>query len=92
MEADLWDEETPEEKESRLRLHADEIAEMDSVLRKAFGTPNGRRALAYLNSVASQPGFDPGMGYKQAIANGFAREGQKALVQHIEMRINRADS
>lgn len=90
-DGDLWGVETPEEKAERLRLNADEVAEMDEVLKKAFTTPNGRRALAYLRSVAMLPGFDPGLGYKQAVANGFAREGQKALIQHIDMRINRAD-
>ena len=92
MDADLWGTESDEEKQERLRLEHDEVSEMDTVLKKAFSTPNGRRAFAYLRTVAMQPGFDPAMGYEQAVANGFAREGQKAMVEHVEMRMNRATS
>ena len=69
----------------------EQIQVMDQTIRACFNSRAGRKVLAHMREISSQPGFDAGMGLFNGIANGFAREGQTALVQYLEKRMHRAE-
>jgi len=69
---------TPGESEER----RDEQEEAARDLFETFSTPAGRRTLERARQqIAREPGFDPSLGLLNGIAAGFAREGQRALVE-----------
>lgn len=68
-----------------------EIFELNMSIAKIFKGKDGERVLKWLVSVAKDlPTWSPSLArenYDAAIANGFAREGQIALVRDIQNRI-----
>lgn len=71
-----------EKREQQSQVYADMVA--------AFDTPHGMRVLGHLaNFVYLSPGFDPALGYETGVAQGFAREGQRALVAYIYQCLER---
>ena len=89
MDADLFDIPEGMDNVNEELMEARNI--MDQVIRSTFSSRNGKKTLAYMEQIAMQPGFDANMGLLNGIANGFAREGQTALVQFLKMRMVRAD-
>lgn len=64
--------------------------EFDAKLAQVFGTKSGKEVLKWLRSNTIEAAtWMAGLGYEKAIAHGFAREGQNALVRNIEDRIER---
>lgn len=65
--------------------------ELDAAYARCFSTPDGQRVLQHLYSTTIlQPTFNPSMPMLNGVFNGFAREGQNALVSQIVGRIRRA--
>jgi len=89
MTADLFD--VPDNQEGFSNEVMEQIEVMDNTIRACFNTRAGRKVLSYMRDISLQPGFDANMGLLNGIANGFAREGQTALIQHLESRIKRAE-
>lgn len=85
----LWDNEN-RKVEQQQEVYASDVYDTDLMLLKAFSTPNGRKALAYMKQVSHQFGADPNMGFDKGAAWGFFREGQAQMVWEIEQRMDRA--
>jgi hypothetical protein len=61
--------------------------DIDILMARAFGSPEGKQVLAWLRDVTIEvPAWVPG----QDASYGYAREGQNSLVREIERRIERA--
>lgn len=69
----------------------EDINRLDNDIRACFNSRSGRRVLKHLEEISSQPSFDANLGLFNGIANGFAREGQVALIQYLKMRMLRAE-
>jgi hypothetical protein len=62
-------------------------AEIDILIARTFGTPEGKQVLTWLRQATIEtPAWVPG----HDASYGFAREGQNSLVREIERRIGRA--
>jgi hypothetical protein len=65
-----------------------EVQELNKAFARCFGTPAGRKVLAYLHQVRLAACFNAELGWENGIAYGFAREGQNTLINEIDMRID----
>jgi hypothetical protein len=90
MERGLWDVNQRQSEQQQAAYESDVYA-TDEMLRRAFNTPNGRKALAYMEQIARQVGADPNLGMDRGAAWGFFREGQAQLVWEIRQRMIRAE-
>lgn len=70
--------------------HLEEAAYLDDMYFECFKTKAGKAVLEHLvkNTIHSAT-WMASLPYDKAIAHGFAREGQNALVRNIEQRIER---
>lgn len=83
---------TPEQKEEFERLER-EAYELSVAFKKTFDTPTGRKVLKYLRDMTIENAtWQASLGMEKGVPHGFAREGQNALVRHIEERIEQADA
>ena len=73
-----------------LEKQAEEQHLLDTMYFECFKTPAGKKVIEHLvqNTIRSAT-WMPSLEYDKAIAHGFAREGQNALVTLIEQRIDR---
>lgn len=70
---------------------SNEQAELDKLYLACFKTPAGKAVLEHLiSNTIHAATWMASLDYNKAIAHGFAREGQNALVRNIEQRIERA--
>lgn len=68
-----------------------EISDLNALFLKTFSTQAGAEVLKYLRENTIEAGtWMASLPYEKAIAHGFAREGQNALVRMIEQRIEQA--
>jgi hypothetical protein len=89
IDSSLWDV-TTKQVEQQNALYASDVYDIDLMLLKAFSTPNGRKALAYMEAVGRQVGADPNLGMDKGAAWGFFKEGQSQLVWEVKQRMERA--
>lgn len=75
---------------SEVKRVSDAELDFDAKLFLVFSTKEGAEVLAWLrkNTIEAAT-WMAGLEYNKAIAHGFAREGQNALVRNIEERIER---
>ena len=67
---------------------AKELFEINMAVVRVFKGKDGKKVLDWLRSVTIEAGtWRASLPYNEAIAHGFAREGQNALVRDIEHRI-----
>jgi len=65
-----------------------ETFELNMNIARTFNTPHGKKVLAFLRKATIESAtWMSSLPYQEAIAHGFAREGQNALVRDIENRI-----
>lgn len=65
-----------------------EIFELNANIARTFNTPHGKKVLAFLRQATIESAtWMSSLPYQEAIAHGFAREGQNALVRDLESRI-----
>lgn len=91
FEKDLFGVEDRQLQEQKVAMAAD-IYDIDIMLKSAFGTRNGKKALQYLTDFANQFACDPSLGFEQGAAYGFFAEGMKQLVWDVKQRMHRAES
>lgn len=66
--------------------------ELCIAIKKTFGSKDGKKVLAWLKDAThGSATWMSGMPYNEAIAHGFAREGQNALVRDLENKIKMAE-
>jgi hypothetical protein len=83
-----WDLE--EEPNPQLKKAQEEQESLDFAYAQTFATTEGKRVLEHLRKHTIEAGtWLSSLPYEKAIAHGFAREGQNALVRNIEQRIER---
>lgn len=70
-----------------------EAYDMCVLIKHTFGTEQGQKVLKWLeaNTILA-PSWRSGLDYNQAIAHGFAREGQNALVHDILNKMRMAEN
>ena len=62
---------------------------VQDLFRQIFSGTNGAEAIQYLRDhVDLEIGFNPDAGFYNGAAYGFARQGQKSIITHIEYLIN----
>ena len=68
-----------------------ELYELDKAIERLTRTKDGKRLFKFLRqNTIEAPTWMAGLGYQEAVAHGFAREGQNALVRDLEDRAARA--
>lgn len=86
-----WD--IGQEKQSNKQIEENAIkqAEVDTMYLECFKTKAGKAVLEHLrkNTIEAAT-WMASLEYNKAVAHGFAREGQNALVKMIEIRVERA--
>ena len=67
-----------------------ELYELDKAIERLSRTKDGKRLFKFLrqNTIEAST-WSASLGYQEAVAHGFAREGQNALVRDLENRIER---
>ena len=70
---------------------AADVYDLDIMLKGAFGTRNGKKALQYMTDFANQFACDPSLGFEKGAAYGFFAEGMKQMVWDIKQRMHRAN-
>ncbi len=80
---------TQPEVEAKAEGERDELQEKEQhvqdLFRQIFSGANGAEALQYLRDhVDLEIGFNPAAGFHNGAAYGFARQGQKSIITHIE--------
>ena len=64
----------------------------DLLYHQVFATPKGKQLLKLLRENTIEAGtWLSSLPYDKAIAHGFAREGQNALVRNMEQAVNRIE-
>lgn len=89
MDHNLFD--MPEGMDNVSNEMVEQMQVLDQQILTCFSTRAGKKVMQHLKDLAGQPGFDAGLGLFNGIANGFAREGQVALVQYLQKRMIRAE-
>jgi len=89
MTADLFD--VPEGAQNISDDVLEEIEVLDQHILACFRSRHGKKVLAHMEAISQQPSFDANLGLFNGIANGFAREGQVALVGYLKKRMERAE-
>lgn len=65
-----------------------QVFDLNANIARTFNTPHGKKVLAFLRGATIESAtWMSSLPYQEAIAHGFAREGQNALVRDIENRI-----
>jgi hypothetical protein len=83
----------PESNKDKFTDRARELFDLNMAIVRTFKGKDGKRILEWLRSVTIEAGtWKASLPYNEAIAHGFAREGQNALVRDIEHRIKIMES
>jgi len=84
-----WDLE-PENNNKAMEERQANLYVLDTMFFECFNTTAGKAVLAhYRKNTIEAATWMPSLDYNKAIAHGFAREGQNALVRDTEQRIER---